>query len=251
MDQRIRDQAKYHLHAHLTGLDQIPKFYLKLVKLTEVFAESVKQIAFRLPENFNLNTGLLVDFAVYLLHTSDSSFKLMLNSQRAHIFRILDDAHLSICLDEWEKLEVTTRWPRFIHPATKRLGIQLLAEPNWLDDRFWDQYQYQLRCLNEQRARDIALGSFPFPYDNAFPHSTPNYSRQKEPWSSQFWYFKRSRAFLQESTEIYNVRTKVNACLQRRLPREIAEIIIEDVLADEIGTVGNLRSKYLPTSSKR
>lgn len=243
-------KQNHQVHAQLTGLDQVPKKYQALIKHTEAFTESVKQIA-RLPETFDLATRLLVDFAIYLLYTTESSFHLMLNSQRAHIFWILDDAHLSICLEEWEKLEEGTCWPHSIKPVMERLGIELFDEPNWIGDRFWDAYKREIEYLNERKRR-ADPADIPFPYDISVLRETDvSYTRSTQSSSSQFWYFKQSRAFLQESRDVYDVRVKVNEGLQGKLPREVAEIIIEDVVADEVGVVGTLRAKYLPKSLKR
>ncbi|KAH7138822.1 hypothetical protein B0J11DRAFT_25917 [Dendryphion nanum] len=206
-------------YAQFSGLDQIPRIYQTLIQHTASFADSVKQLT-RLPQSFQHAAALLVDFTINVLLGPNSCFHHMLNGQRAHIYWLLDEAMLHVCLDEWEKLDDTTSWLESIEPLVAKLVVGIAVSGHMADENYTALLQKDMPTILSVVREDC--------------------------YSSNLWYFEKSRRFLEESVEMYGVRSKVNGCVQGRLPREIVDIVVDEVLIHEKGVPGSLRSRYMP-----
>jgi hypothetical protein len=202
-----------------------------MIRLIQSFIDSVTQLA-RLPGTYHAAADLLIDFSNKLLMARNTCVQHMLNSQRCHLLAMLDDALLAISIDEWDKpassASICTSevpWDKHIAPVSRRLAEGLALTPVWTE--------------GEEAAADLKALRWMDWYDE---HPTV--------FQSSLWmkscYFVRSRKFLQESEQIYWEKRKVNACLQERLPKEIADEIIDDVLESENLHCGRLRRKYFP-----
>lgn len=209
-----------------TGLRQVPQQYRLLAQHTQGFVDVVSQIA-KLPDSFLNAAMMLNDFTTKILFADGSCFENMLNSQRGHIFWLLDDGLLRICLDEWEKpaspgSTSETPWNITIAPLRDHIAQSFSTIPRWAND-------------DPTSHRETALG----------------WTWRKRPLKEftdlmEGNHFVRTRKFLAESLKVFYVRRKVNACLGGRLPKEVADEIIEDVLIYEGFASGTLRMKYLP-----
>ncbi|KAF2260332.1 hypothetical protein CC78DRAFT_536440 [Lojkania enalia] len=214
-----------NLEAYLlfNGDDLVPQQYVGLMHYTQAFVSALAQLA-RLPGGFAPATILLVDFTVTVLREQIQNFFLrLLNSQRIQIYCILDEALLRICLDEWERDDDVSGplqpWGEAICPLAHDISSAVDMIPKWAEAesawlaRLWD-------IKPETLAGD---GS----------------------WIHQ-WYFARTRKFLEESMKVYSIRTRVNKCVDGRLPAELVDTIVGDVLRYYDVPTGGLRRKHLP-----
>jgi hypothetical protein len=209
-----------------TGLDQVPRQYRLLAQHTQSFIDIVSQIA-KLPECFSNAAMMLNDFTTKILFSDGSLFEHMLNSQRGHIFWLLDDGLLRICLDEWERpsspgSNSETPWNITIAPLREHIAQSFCTVPNWARGN---------PAFYRERALGWSWGKRPLKEFTDLMEGN---------------YFVRTRMFLAESLKVFYVRRKVNACLRGRVPKELADEIIEDVLIYEGFSPGTLRMKYLP-----
>lgn len=229
--QRIADINLYIHNAEVylreRGLSQVPCQYHRLIAHTQSFIETVEALA-RLPHDFPNVALLLIDFGFKILEGGKSGFNLMLTSQRCHIFWMLDDALLKMCLDEWERPDdgnnttAETPWHHAIDSLDQRVNNCLSTLPDWAYEPLLEELEITLGWTWRGHA-----------------------SRELSEWMESY-FFIRSRKFWKESMKIYWTKRKVNACLKDRLPKELADDIIDQVLDFEGLPVERLRTKYFP-----
>ncbi|KAF2011283.1 hypothetical protein BU24DRAFT_466013 [Aaosphaeria arxii CBS 175.79] len=214
-------------YLQMTDFDKIARADRELSQHTLTFIEDVKRLS-RLPGSFPHSALLLLDFTINVLRRENSCFQHMLNSRRTNLYWSLDQAFLSICMDEWENRDSNTLpWSQGIQPLLDKMneGYRRLGEWSEKDRVSIGPDKDYLRAPYHMYAK--------------FKHTVPFYLCE--------WWFKKSRDFLEDSLKAYYLRKKVNACLGGRLPIELAEVVIEEVSEFEMKPV-RLRQRYFPNS---
>lgn len=229
------EKAQHYIQLH--SLHQVPRQYKLLLQRTECFIGTVQKLT-QISEDLDFAASALVDYIVSLFCAEKSWFQCMLNGQRCHILRLLDDALLSMCLEEWDRPPVSMELPEVPWNA-------ISAPILWRIDQ-------GLRWVLQWMEMILSLSS----HGTALGWDWLRQWRREEPWPRLYgpvparWmtdvWFARSRKFLCESEKVYWIRKKVHTCLQGRLPEELAGEIIDEVLLLEKLPVGRLRSEYFP-----
>jgi hypothetical protein len=157
---------------------------------------------------------LIVDYSVVVLRSARLGFERFLHSQRDSIYWILDDALLRICLDRWENVHARFPWDMATRPIVLSLADAKKRLPSWIELDLQNMLKHQI--------------------DNSL--SASNLANS---------YFQRTQAFLQQSTKIYEIWRTVRMSGIGRLPVELADVIIGDVMTAERLPTGDLRPFHL------
>ncbi|KAF2734449.1 hypothetical protein EJ04DRAFT_244107 [Polyplosphaeria fusca] len=207
----------------LTGLEDVFIGYVELLSRAEKFIEDVTARAGNGYDRLQM-ASLLVDYTSMILREEQGGvFERLLNCQRIDVYVKLDIALLRICLDEWECNEDTASqvvpWHIAIAPLAQRLSEHIDKFPEWAQADLVD-----LRRLKRIDERKWASNGA---------------------WM-EWWYFAKTRKFLEESLQIYWVKRKVHACIKERLPEELTDLIVTDILEHEGLPSGRLRTRFFP-----
>jgi hypothetical protein len=167
-----------------------------------------------MPSRWAEAARLIVDYTVTILRSERLGFDRFLQSQRESIYWILDDVLCRICLDQWDVDEKKHFWNKTIAPINDALLLAQEKVPEWNELDFKGM-------LNTKFVSERAKMLF-----NAN-------------------YFKRTQKFLRESGRIGEILRTARMSGIGRLPLELADIIIEDVLCFERLHTDDIRSSYL------
>jgi hypothetical protein len=229
-----REVADLHLtHAIETNNLQVfheiegswpPHIYNTLFYQTKAFTRTVKDLVaatcrLGLPSS-SLRAAeaayLIADFSITVLRSEKSSFHRFLNSQRSGIYWILDDALLRICPELWEDKRAGHAWDKVIHPVNFVLASAQEQLHEWAK-------------LDVTVFKETQRLSYDIPPPDTFTRG----------------YFERTLAFLPESIRVYEIWRTVRLSGIRRLPNELANVIIADIFEFEKLPIGDLRPLYL------
>jgi hypothetical protein len=195
------------------GFLDVPRIYNELFHRTKNFATSVQDLVIatgrHAPSRWADAARLIVDFTVSILRSERLGFDKFLHSQRESIYWILDDALCRICLDQWDVDERKHLWNKAVEPIQDALLHAQEKMPDWNDLDFHGMLRFQ----------DVA-------------------ERSKVLFNIN--YFKRT-----QTGRISEILRTARLSGIGRLPLELADVIVEDVLRFERLHTGDLRSSYL------
>ncbi|KAF2111410.1 hypothetical protein BDV96DRAFT_582106 [Lophiotrema nucula] len=211
--------------AAFVGAATVFEQYLALITFTNEYIARIERLA-RLEVDRLYAGSLLVDFTISVLREERGGlFEQLLNSQRARIYHMIDEALLRVCLDEWENEDrAALPWNQAIRPLARALSRATELIPSWAKADWADMARYK-SCCNENLSDNGA-------------------------WMEAV-YFNRTRKMLEESLELYWVKKKIHACVQQRLPEELIDGIVQNVLAYERLPTGRLRTRYFPKGKEK
>ncbi|KAI4652146.1 hypothetical protein J4E93_002343 [Alternaria ventricosa] len=234
MDRNLRFMNTSIL-ADLHGLSVVPQIYQMLFHRTREFAASVHKLVDVAPALWAEAACLLVDWGVNVLRHKEIRLDRFLHSQRESLYWILDDALLTICVDQWD--------PPSSHPTQPRTSSS--STPKLIP---WDKATAPV-TLALSRARDLLpvwaaqdlqdweKWGFARPYTQAR-------------YMTAGW-FRRSTKFLHESSRIFEIWRTMKRWGGGQLPTELANVIMEDVATSEKLPLGDLRLHYFPKDKSR
>jgi hypothetical protein len=206
----------------LEEFSDVPQIYRALFQRTKAFTGTVQELATATlkhePTRWAKAARMIVDYSVVILRSERLGFERLLNSQRGSIYWILDDALLRLCLDRWENAHPLISWDAATAPVTLALSGAREKLPQWIE--------LDVRNMSKLQIDNVG--------------SARNLTND---------YFVRTRKFLYQSTKLFEIWRTVRMSGIGRLPAELAEPIIEDVMTYEELPAGDLRSLYLPKSS--
>jgi hypothetical protein len=227
--------------ADIQGLSAIPQIYQMLFYRTRKFAATVRELVDVAPASWAETACLLVDWGVNVLRHEEVGLERFLHSQRESLYWILDDALLSICMDQWDPPQFTTlpsshsnqshtsstptsrvvSWDIATAPVQLALSRVRVLLPHWAAQDLKDWERWGLTCPDE-RARYLTAG-----------------------------WFRHSTTFLHESTRIHEIWRTMGKWGGGQLPAELANVIMEDVAKFENLPTVSLRFHYFPKSRGR
>jgi hypothetical protein len=203
----------------LEGLSDVPHIYHALFQRTKTFTNAVQDLATATmkhdPTKWAEAARLIVDYSVVILRSERLGFERLLNSQRGSIYWILDDMLLRLCLDRWETAQALVPWDKAKAPITLALYDAKEKLPQWIELDVRNMSKLQIDNAGSAR------------------HLTNDY-------------FVRTQKFLHQSTRLFEIWRTVRMTGIGRLPAELAEPIIEDVMDFEKLPSEDLRSLFLP-----
>lgn len=206
----------------IEGLSDVPQMYRALFQRTKMFTATVQDLITAVmkhePARWAEAARLIVDYSVVILRSERLGFERFLHSQRGSIYWILDDALLRLCLDRWEITQAAIPWDRATAPIMLTLSDAMEMLPQWIELDVRNMSKLQID--NERSARNL-------PND----------------------YFRRTKAFLHQSTRLFEIWRTVRMSGIGRLPVELVDPIIGDVMSAEKLPTGDLRSLYLSKGS--
>lgn len=201
------------------GLSDVPHIYRRLFQRTKVFTATVQDLVNITikcnPAGWGEAARSIVDYSVFILRSERLGFERFLHSQRGSIYWMLDDALLRICLDRWENRQAGSPWDQAIAPILLTLADAKSRLPSWVE-------------LDVQ---------------NMAKHQIDNRAAAKSLTKS---YFDQTQCFLQHSSRLYEIWRTVRMSGIGKLPAELADAIIGDVMSAETLPKGDLRPLYLP-----
>ena len=234
MDLAIRSMNITTL-ADLHGLTVIPQIYQMLFYRTREFAATVHKLVDVAPASWAEAACLLVDWGVNVLRHNDVGLERFLHSQRESLYWILDDALLTICVDQWDPPSSHSTQPRTSSSSTPKLIA-------------WDKATAPV-TLALSRASDLlpiwAAQDLQDWERWGFARSYTVAQHMTAGW------FRRSTKFLHESSRIYEIWRTMRRWGVGQLPTELATVIMEDVAKSEKLPMGDLRLHYFPKGKSR
>ncbi|KAH7384245.1 hypothetical protein DE146DRAFT_220169 [Phaeosphaeria sp. MPI-PUGE-AT-0046c] len=207
------------------GYNAVPIIYRRVLHQTKIVARTVSDLA-RTTARLGLSmwaaaARLLVDYSVRILSSENLEIDKFLHGQRESIYWILDDALLRLCLDQWEVDEKRARWDKAVEPITMALSHAMESLQGWGEchahemAKFGEKAPFMARCL--------VAG-----------------------------YFKQTRLFLLESARVFEIERTIQLSGIGKLPLELADMIIDDVLEFEKVRLGHdLRMVYLSKGTEK
>jgi hypothetical protein len=211
-------EANFEVWCSVEGFLGVPHIYRELFQRTKVFTATVQDMVIatmhHTPSKWAEAARLIVDYSVIVLRSENSGFEKFLHSQRESIYWILDDALLRLCLDQWEVDEERHQWVK----ATQPIKSALLDAHEKLPG--WGEMDYRA-MLRFQAIAGVASEYFVASF------------------------FNQTERFLHESAKIAEILRTIRMSGIGRLPVELADIIIADVLSFEKLDPEDLRRAYL------
>jgi hypothetical protein len=218
------NEANFEMFCSIEGLLSVPHIYRELFYRTKIFTATVQDMVtatmHHKPSKWAEAARLIVDYSVIVLRSQKVEFEKFLQSQRESIYWILDDALLRLCLDQWEADEKKYLWNKATEPINFALLDAREKLPRWseLDSRSMSAFQGLTDASSKYFVRT---------------------------------YFEQTQRFLHESGRIAEVWRTVRMSGIGRLPVELADIIIADVLNFEKLQIRDLRQEYLSKAKSK
>jgi hypothetical protein len=220
--------------ADLQGLSVIRHLYQTLFYRTREFTATVRKLVDAAPALWAETACLLVDWSMDVLRHKEVRLERFLHSQRQSLYWILDDALLTICVDQWDPPQSATPpsphfaqsrisssstskvipWDIATAPITLALSRAGSLMPLWHAQDLEKREKWELNCLDPQ-CQYFDAG-----------------------------WFQRSKKFLHESTRIHEIWRTLGRWGGGQLPAELANTIMEDVAKFENLPMGDLRTEY-------
>jgi hypothetical protein len=201
------------------GLSDVPQIYRRLFQRTKVFTATVQDLVNITikcnPAGWGEAARSIVDYSVFILRSERLRFERFLHSQRGSIYWILDDALLRICLDRWDDRQADSPWDQDIAPILLTLADAKSRLPSWVGLDVQNMAKHQID--NREAAKSLTKS-----------------------------YFDQTQGFLQRSSRLYEIWRTVRMSGIGKLPAELADAIIGDVMSAENLPGGDLRPLYLP-----
>jgi hypothetical protein len=227
--------------ADLQGLSLIPQLYQMLFYRTREFAATVHKLVDAAPASWAQAASLLVDWSVNVLRHEEVGLDRFLHSQRESLYWILDDALLTICVDQWDPPQFSI--PPSSHPTQSRTASS--STPKVVP---WDTATAPI-TLALSRGRDLLPFWAAQDLKDWERWGLPRPDSQAR-YMTEGW-FRRSTKFLHESTRIYEIWRTLRRWGGGQLPAELANAIMEDVAKFEHLPLGDLRLQYFPQGKLR
>jgi hypothetical protein len=222
----------------LQGLSVIPQIYQTLFYRTREFAATVRKLVDAAPASWAEAACLLVEWSVNVLRHKEVGLERFLHSQRESLYWILDDALLTICVDQWDPQSTTQPSSHSTQSGTSSSSMPKPVP--------WDISTAPI-TLSLSKAQDLR------------PMWVARDLKEREKWDlisldpqglySDAGWFRRSKQFLHESNRIHEIWRTMRRWGGGELPAELANAIVEDVATFENLPMGNLRAHYF--SKKR
>ncbi|KAH8725843.1 hypothetical protein GQ44DRAFT_706609 [Phaeosphaeriaceae sp. PMI808] len=200
------------------GSSSMPQLYYMLFQRTRTFMAAVEDLVTVTIKQDPLKWGeaasLIVEYSIKVLTSKELGFHGFLHSQRESVYWILDEALLRICLDQWDNERTNKVWDKVTEP----IRLALLSAKGKLQD--WVKLDLQ---------EHMEYWKMKFSDDYIFIKR----------------YFERTLHFLDQSIRLYEIWRTVGMSRIGQLPKELVEVIVEDILDFEDLPAGELRQRHL------